>query len=135
MKVKVEIKNPSATLKRIFDDQTMIYAHTRLHELCSPYVPKDSGMLDDNVAIDEKCVHYKSPYAHYQYKGEVYGPNIPLSDGGFYSPPNQKKTPTGRPLQYSKDVNPLATSEWDKAMKVSKGDQLAQEISDYLKSR
>ena len=57
---------------------------------------------------------YPGPYAHYQYYGEVYGPNIPIFDDnsgvptGFWSPPGQPKHPTGRQLQYNTDVSPLA---------------------------
>lgn len=48
------------------------------------------------------------------YYGEVYGPNIPIFDDdtgvptGFWSPPGQRKHPTGRQLQYKTDRNPLA---------------------------
>lgn len=62
--------------------------------------------------IGSGTIIYPGPYAHYQAMGEVYGPNIPIVRNGilegFFSPPGQPKHPTGRPLNYSKDVNPLA---------------------------
>lgn len=53
-------------------------------------------------------------YAHYMYYGMVYGPNYPAerdSEGkvtAWWSPPGQKKHPTGKELQYKHETNPLA---------------------------
>ena len=90
---------------------------------CFPYVPFDEGILagSANTAteIGSGEVVYDTPYARYQYYGEVYGPNIPIVENGvivgYWSPP--EKTPTGRQLQYNTDKNPLAGSHWfDRAM-------------------
>lgn len=68
-------------------------------------------------------VVYPGPQSHYLYYGEVYGPNIPVfeDDSGiptrFFSRPGEKKTPTGRALQYNTDVNPLAGPFWFERMK------------------
>ena len=73
---------------------------------CDQYVPFQQGALRGSVRYPEGMsggvIEYDTPYAHYQYMGEVYGPNIPRydSDGnliGYWSPP--QKHPTGRPLQ------------------------------------
>lgn len=37
------------------------------------YVPKDTGMLRENVAVENDSITYQSPYAHAQYIGEVHG--------------------------------------------------------------
>lgn len=72
-----------------------------------PYVPFRQGALRSSVrypqGIDGGEIEYNTPYAHYLYTGEVYGPNIPIKDAqgniiGWRSPP--KKSPTGRRLQY-----------------------------------
>lgn len=137
MSVRVTIRDPAGTARRILDKQARIYANTRLHAYCSPYVPMDSGNLDQTVEINEECVHYKSPYAHYQWEGKVYGPNYPITENGqvvgFVSP--SEKYPTNRNLEYSKDKHPLATSHWERAMAVAKGQQLADDISEYLSRR
>ena len=104
-------------------------------------MPADNLVLAQNIDItaDENCGHvtYNSPYAHYQYIGEVYGPNYPLMDGGeimgFYSPPH--KTPTGGKLKYSKFRHPLATDHWDKAMMTARKDDLTRSYEEYLRSR
>ena len=60
---------------------------------------------------------WDSPYAHYMYMGEIYGPNIPRYDEegnlvGWWSPP--VKQPTGRPLTYSE---PGTGPKWFEAAK------------------
>lgn len=74
---------------------------------CDPLIPFQQGALRNIVNYPQGIyggeIEYNTPYAHYQYEGEVYGPNIPIRDAegnitGWYSPP--KKNPTGRPLQY-----------------------------------
>lgn len=91
------------------------------------YVPWETGALARSAytatVIGSGEVVYPGPYAHYQYYGEVYGPNIPIRDDnsgeitGWFSPPGKKKHPTGRALSYSMDVNPLAGSFWFERMK------------------
>lgn len=58
---------------------------------------------------------YPGPYAHYMYYGEVYGPNYHFIDKygneRWFSPPGKgSKHPTGRPIHYRTDKNPLAGS-------------------------
>ena len=137
VKITVDIPNPKGIVKRILTDDVKLYANTRLHAYCDPYVPMDSGILSQNVEITKDYVHYKSPYAHYQYEGKEYGPNYPITEGGevtgWYSPP--QKHPTGRALNYSTDKHPLATDHWERAMAVAKGQQLADDITAYLKRK
>lgn len=74
---------------------------------CDPLIPFQQGALRNSVNYPQGIyggeIEYNTPYAHYQYMGEVYGPNIPIRDAegnitGYWSPP--KKHPTGRQLQY-----------------------------------
>ena len=68
-----------------------------------------------------------------EYYGEVYGPNIPVfeDDSGvptrFFSPPGQKKHPTGRELQFMTDLNPLVGSFWVERMKADHLQDIVQE--------
>lgn len=94
---------------------------------CLQYCPWETGVLAKSAyaatQIGSGRVVYPGPYAHYQYYGEVYGPNIPIFDDdsggptGFWSPPGQKKKPTGRELQHKTDINPLAGPFWFERMK------------------
>lgn len=106
---EVTLENGERTVRRILGDGVKVYANTRLHAYCSPYVPMDTGMLDQTVDITKDYVHYKAPYAH--------------------------KLWTGDGLNFSKDKHPLATSHWEQAMAVAKGQQLADDITAYIKSR
>lgn len=124
-------KSPDQIMGRIFDDKTMIYAHTRLHAYCSDYVPMDSGMLDQTVDITPECVHYKSPYAHFQWEGVVF-----VDDrGSTYALPDHSKHATGAPLKYSPDHHPLATSHWEQAAMAAHRDDLVHDIEDHLKRK
>lgn len=92
---------------------------------CQQYTPWETGTLSKSAysatTIGEGRIVYPGPYARYQYYGEVYGPNLPkeVDEAGnviqWASPP--KKYPTGRQLQYSTDVNPLAGAFWFERMK------------------
>ena len=131
MNISVEIFNPKKTFKRIFSDDVRKYAHTRLHAYCSPYVPMDSGALDQTVDITPDYVHYKSPYAHFQWEGKVF-----VDDRcSTYAKRNTSKHATERNLKYSIDKHPLATSHWERAAMTAKGDRLAEDIETYIKRK
>lgn len=86
--------------------ETMREIHQELKEFVEPYVPMLSGGLRESAEAKPSGVVYTAPYAHYQYEGEVYGPNLPrwhYSKGGktsyitgWYSQPG--KVPMGREL-------------------------------------
>lgn len=91
---------PGGKVQRVVDQAVIRY--------CDPKVPFDTGTLKHSAitasAIGDGMIVYATPYARYLYYGEVYGPNIPIYEGGelagFRSPAGQKKHPTGRPLTY-----------------------------------
>jgi len=98
-----------------------------------PYVPFDSGTLAHSAntatVIGSGEVRYETPYARYQYYGNVMGPNIPIKQGGetvgFFSPPNQIKTLTGAKLKYNIEHSSLSGSFWfERAMADHKEDIL-----------
>lgn len=86
---------------------------------CNLYVPLDQGTLRASSLTHSNTenghLEWATPYAHYQFEGRVYGPNIPIFDGGvgpvgFFSPP--VKHPTGRRLRYKRGKNPNASAKW-----------------------
>ena len=106
---------------------------------CAPYVPFAEGILagSANTAteIGSGEVVYDTPYARYQYYGEIYGPNFPVVENGeivgWRSPP--EKYPTGRKLEYNTEMNPQAGSHWfDRAMADHK-DDILKEAQDAAK--
>ena len=116
--------------------QTMLAIHNQLAKMCDPYVPMQEGTLAQTVQISPSSVTYTQPYARYQYYGEVYGPNIPIVENGeivgWFSPPGQKKHPTGRYMTHSTEKHPLASSFWDKAMLRDHRDEFEQYIKEIL---
>lgn len=77
-----------------------------------------------STEIGSGTVIWNTPYAHYQYMGIVYGPNIPIiQDGvllGWWSPPGRPKHPTDRELNYDTAQNPLAGPHWFERMKADR---------------
>ena len=76
----------------------------------------------------------EAPYAHYQYTGIVYGPNIPIIENGvivgWWSPPN--KQPTGAQINYSTEKHPQATHDWEEAMLRDKRKPLMKDLSTII---
>lgn len=142
LEVRINISDALRRLRKAAepDDRLMLYAHTRLAAYCQPYVPMQTGTLANTVEITPTHIEYTAPYAHYQYMGEVYGPNIPIHDAqgrltGWFSPPGRAKHPTGRELTYSHELHPLATDHWDQAAMQARGDDLTGEIASYITRR
>lgn len=90
---------------------------------CTPYVPASPDRTLEFSAqvstdIGSGMVVWNTPYAHYQYMGIVYGPNIPILEPetgillGFFSPPGRPKHPTDRELTYDTSQNPMAGPYW-----------------------
>lgn len=105
-------------------DQTVI-------DFCKPYVPASPDRTLEFSAqaatdVGSGQVIWDTPYAHYQYLGIVYGPNIPILEPesgvllGFFSPPGLPKHPTDRALTYDTSQNPLAGSHWFERMKADR---------------
>lgn len=137
LKIKVKVKgipHETAALLRRFNlesgGKVQQVIDKSVIDYSEPYTPMDSGTLAKSAygatEIGSGKVIYPGPYAHYQYYGEVYGPNIPVFDDDsgtptrYFSPPGQKKHPTGRELQYKTDVHPLAGSFWFERMKADR---------------
>lgn len=117
------------------------FLESEIIKWCEPYTPKEEGALIASAHPFPKpgggYVKWGgpgAPYAHYQYMGVVYGPNIPIKDDqgnvvGWWSPPT--KHPTGKHLQYSKEKNPLAGSHWVERMMADHADDIEKAIADY----
>lgn len=128
-------------LIEVNNQTTMLAIHNTLARMCDPYVPMNSGTLAQSGAahVTSEGVTYSTPYARYQYYGMIYGPNIPIKENGqivgWFSPPGQKKHPTGRYMSHSTEKHPLASSFWDKAMLRDHGDEFEREVKDILSWR
>lgn len=126
----------------LITDSVMVEIYNLWGKLMEPYVPMDSGNLSHNFEVTPNYIRYRGPYAHYQYIGIVYGPNIPIfQDGelvGFRSPPGKGSKSPKVPQQdivYNTEKHPLATKEWDKVSWESIKDSFLQGVKDILTRR
>lgn len=110
---------------------------------CKPYIPFKEGFLADSgdswPSPGGGYVRWSEPYAHYQYMGIIYGPNIPIFDEGdeggepvgYWSPPGKKKHSTGRPMNYerSKEHDPRAGPKWVERMMADKSGEIEEALA------
>ena len=103
-------------------DRTLLLMATEAKRLMDPYVPALNMVLSQNVRTyvegEHGVVHYLSPYARYQHEGILMVSRI---TGSPWASKGESKITTERKLNHNKSRHPLATSEWEKAMKIARG--------------
>lgn len=128
--------------ERLTNDRFGRLVSTEWKRLIDPYTPWDTGQLMQNVEILPFALHYKQPYAHYIYTGEVYVDPV-YKVGGFYDPmygwwsrPGVEKVPSGRSFaHFNTNHNPNATDHWDEVAAMSgQLDKLTQTLENALQS-
>lgn len=129
-------KRPDQIAKELINDDTQLFMANTAKRFMNPYVPADDLVLAQNVSIytekGQGIVEYRSPYAHYQYKGELYVSSI---TGSPYASQGEHKVPAGRKLNHSTFRHPLATSEWDRAMVIARKDDLTKSVQNYIRRK
>lgn len=116
----------------------------RVIDYCQPYVPASPDRTLEfsaqlSTEIGEGRVVWNTPYAHYQYMGIVYGPNIPVFDKdtgtllAYFSPPGKRKHPTDKKLTYDKAQNPLAGPHWVERMKADRMKDIVKEAQNLVR--
>ena len=139
--VTITINNPASIADRIIDDDVGTFVASEWSRYFAKYVPMREGILAQDITIEPFQVTYNSPYAHYQWMGKLYVDPITLKgafydpDYGFWSRPGVSKIPTGIPLNYSKEQNPLATSHWEVPAFEAFKDDVARAVTQYLKGK
>lgn len=100
--------------------------------LMDPYVPALNLALARNVRVyvenGKGIIHYRSPYARYQYEGKAMVSKRP----GVKGAAKVVKQPE-QALEYTKFRHPLATSHWDQAMLTAHGDDLTQAMQNFIR--
>ena len=132
--IQVDTKGITQKIENLVDDKLMLQVHELFAKMCEPYVPMgDTQMLSNSGLshITPQYVHYTQPYSHYIYKGELYL----TEDGRAFANFGEKKYPTGIDLNYSQELHPKATKEWDKAMMSEVGDVFLEEVKQLLVRR
>ena len=130
-------------LDLVSDDYVLESINYILVNEMRPYVPYKTGRLVGSVQVGPREIRYATPYARYQYYGEVYGPNywVPITRGanggwdksgewGWRSPKRKPKYPTGRALTYH---TPGTTSFWYEEMMLQRRQSVNLQITSLLK--
>lgn len=143
MSITVQIDlNQEGIYDRLTNDRFGLLVSREWKRLIDPYTPWDTGMLMQNVEYLPFAIHYKEPYAHYIYTGEVYVDPI-YGVGGFYDPqygwwsrPGVEKVPSGRTFaHFNRNHNPMAIDHWDEvAAQNGQADILARTLTNALQS-
>lgn len=95
-------------MNKINDDTFWTFAANEWHKMISPFTPFRTGMLDQNVDIQPKEIHYNMPYAPLVYHNNA---------------------------KFRKDIHPLASREWDAAaVAAGAGDDLVASMQGYINS-
>lgn len=139
--ITTEIKlNMPRILNKVESDEFGLKLAHEWKRLLNPYTPHRTGNMERNVVYRPFEIEYMEPYSQYQYYGKLYVDPIYqvggfTKDGGitWFSRKGVKKVATVKPLNYLKDHNPLATSEWDKAAeKAGQKEKLVRIMNRYL---
>lgn len=116
--------------------RTLLFMAQEAKRLMDPYVPARNMVLSRNVRTyvedDHGVVHYLSPYARFQHEGYLMVSRI---TGSPWAEKGESKVVTGTRLNYSTARHPLATAEWDKAMKTARMDDYLQAVQNYVRGR
>ena len=147
MDIDVEVTEFTLNIPKLMSEaegkKLWTYAGSEWHRLYKEYVPHSpgGGMLYSTVTITggncNATVKHTSPYAHYMYEGVVYGPNVPITQGGVitgYFSPKVPKTKTDKNIHYSQLFNGKACRHWDEAAKPTKGPVLIRSLQGYIDS-
>ena len=147
MSVKVKLQIPGAAelirRKGLAGDGAVQMFHTQnVLRRIKRYMPYKSGATYKLTVIQTDIrkpeIVTDTPYTHYLFRGEVWGPNIPRRENGvivgWWSPP--VKHPTGRKLEYTRTIhNPEAGPRWDKALSAAEGEALRADLQRYIDRR
>lgn len=84
------------------------------------YIPQQQGaLLGSGHIVKDGEISWNTPYAHYQYEGELYL----ATNGSSWAQKHERKYPTGMPLKQGTEINPLASNHWFEKAKEQNLDQ------------
>ena len=124
---------PQIAKEALGGDRTLLFMANEAKRLMNPYVPALNMGLSQNIRTyvenGEGVVHYISPYANYQHKGVLM---VSRLTGSPWAKAGESKVTTGKKLKHNKSRHPLATSEWEKAMKAAKMDAYTSAVQRFV---
>lgn len=142
IKVKVKMKPATQIITRLGLNATGdVQQHftNMVNGRISRYMPYQTGMLSTKLKRIKSPteIEVNAPYAHYQYMGEVYGPNIPRIENGqivgWWSPPIKHRT--GRRLDQTRGKNKQAGPYWERRLMAAEGRAIVADLQKYIDSK
>ena len=141
MEIKITVTDVNINVPRhvsaLRSKELWTFIGSEWHRLYREFCPFKEGILYNQVRIEggdcEAVIEHTAPYAHYMYEGRVYGPNVPISQGGCivgYFSPKAPKHPTGAMITY----RGKGSRYWDKAAEPTKKPLLIRSIQNYINS-
>lgn len=128
--------------KVVNDAETRLGINKLLLEHINKYVPEgETGKLRSTAYATSEAIIWPEKYAHYQFVGEVYGPNFLIfTDNGleWRSPKKErmKKRPTGMPLGWYYGYTTAGTgADWANEMWSNERRVVNIRITNYMKRR
>lgn len=92
----------------------------RLYRKYMPYEPR-------STSIEPWLITHREPYAHYDYEGNVRGPNVPIRGGEAWFSPKAPKALTGAKLKFAK-----GTHHWDQKAIPTQKDKLVRAMQAFI---
>lgn len=113
----------SEVLSAVRGDKLGKFAATewlRLYRQYMPYEPRAT------TVVAWKIIH-SEPYAHYDYEGNVRGPNVPIRGGEAWFSPKAPKSLTGKRLVFSH-----GSDHWDQKAILTQQGKLVRAIQAFI---
>lgn len=118
------------------DGKAVEFLRDDVYRLSQPYVPQGASknLNELHTFPNAHTIHYSSPYAHYQYIGEMYiSPKlgvsgIPLKSGRWWSPKGEKKIPSGKQMHHT-----IGGPQWDKKMMNDRRNDIVKDLENFIK--
>lgn len=130
-RVTIKIFDSSKTANRICkNDSVGLFLANTWIKYFAKYTPMQTGTLRESVTPEPFKVTYNAPYAHYQWQGELY---VSPTTGSSWAKAGEIKVPTGIPLEYSKEQNPLATDHWEVPAEQAFKESVARQVTEYIR--
>lgn len=118
------------------------FASECMERMNARYVPMRNGALKNSSFVDKECnIHYKTPYAHYIYIGQVMGPSYPIVKNGEiqrWVSPIKPKYYTGKDINYEESKKmgqEKAGPYWDKRMISAEKEEIIKVMQKYISKR
>lgn len=121
-RVKIDIETAKIMKRKGLGESREVqrFLASEVERLSQPYVPFQTGVLQNSAQVEEEKIIYPGPYAHYQYTGEVMGGTAP-------------KHYTGKAISYH--GAPMRGKKWEKRMIADRIGDIESSIKNYIRTR